>query len=176
MNLAAPTPAQARLFIGLWPDDRLRSALAAHQAAWRWPPGTARVAAEKLHLTLHFLGQVERARVGPLQRSLDAVAAEPFELAWSQCEVWPGGIAVLRLQDAPPLDALQRAIGEPLADQGFTLESRAYKPHLTLARKAKGAVAPAVVDLPAWRVREFVLVESRGAYHLLSRHGLSALA
>jgi hypothetical protein len=32
-----------RLFIALWPDARVRAALAARRDAWQWPPGATPV-------------------------------------------------------------------------------------------------------------------------------------
>jgi 2'-5' RNA ligase len=159
-----------RLFIGLWPDAALREALARYQAAWQWPRGAARVSHERLHLTLHFLGDVATERVPALSLGLDAVALQPFTLQWERPEVWNGGIAVLRPAACEGLHALHGSVGRVLAQQGFALERRGFKPHLTLARKAVGAVPPVEQQLPAWPVRDFVLVASQAGYRVLSRH------
>ena len=47
-----------RLFLALWPDAAERQRLAAAQTAWPWPPQTAPVPPERLHLTLHYLGEI----------------------------------------------------------------------------------------------------------------------
>lgn len=159
-----------RLFVGLWPGDELREALVRCQAAWQWPPGAARVAPQRLHLTLHFLGEVAAERAGPLSQALDGVAVRPFTLGWQPAEVWHGGIAVLRTAPSEGLAALHGAVGQVLVAQGFALEPRAFKPHVTLARKAAGARPPGDWPLPRWTVQDFVLVASRGGYHVLSRH------
>ena len=149
----------ARLFIGLWPDDGVRAALADHQAGWRWPPRAARVARERLHLTLHFLGPVARDRLPALEQALGTVPPARFALRWDGTEVWPGGIAVLRPAPHPALLALHAALGDRLCALGLPLERRAFRPHLTVARKADGAEAapPPAGD---WAVQGFVLVES----------------
>jgi len=76
----APT---ARLFIALMPDDPVRSELAAWRDAWTWPRSAAPVGTAKLHMTLHFLGDVARDRLLDLQESL-IVPIEPFVLRLSQ--------------------------------------------------------------------------------------------
>ncbi len=47
---------------------------------------------------------------------------------------------------------------ENLAALGFERESRAYRPHLTLARRARGVSAE--IRAIKWQVRELSLLES----------------
>lgn len=164
--------ASTRLFIGLWPDDPLREALARHQDDWQWPRGAARVQPEKLHLTLHFLGDVDDALRPALQQALDGVAMAPVSLAWAASQAWGGGLVVLRMHDDPVLDTLHADVGQALQSLGLPVERRSYKPHVTLARKASGAVAPATLPRVPFEARDFVLMASVGGrYEVLSRHG-----
>lgn len=161
----------ARLFVALWPGDAVRELLAAHQAQWQWPRGAARVARDKLHATLHFLGDVPRERIASLQQALPTLAVQPFELGFTTATVWHGGIAVLNTTLPQALADLHADIGRVLQQQGVKLEARAYKPHVTMARKAMGARAPADVPSAAWAVQGFALVESlRGRYAVLPPH------
>ncbi|MES2153412.1 MAG: 2'-5' RNA ligase family protein [Pseudomonadota bacterium] len=57
---------RARLFLALWPGAAVRAQLGERRDDWRWPRAASPVADGRLHLTLHFLGEVERARVAPL--------------------------------------------------------------------------------------------------------------
>lgn len=163
-----------RLFIGLWPEPPLRQALAAQQEAWQWPRQARRVAAEKLHLTLHFLGEVEADRVGPLQAALSTVPVPPLALQWASPAgvMWHGGLAVLLLQPDEPLLALHAALGAVLGAQGLPVQTRRFKPHVTLARRADGAVPAAVAPALPYTAQHVALVASaQGRYTVLSRHG-----
>lgn len=164
-----------RLFIGLWPDPPLRQALAEHQAAWSWPRTARRVVPEKLHMTLHFLGDVEAARVAPLQEALATVSVPPLLLPWAAPALWGGGLAVLLTQPSEALDALHAALAERLLALDLPLEQRRFKPHVTLARRADGALpAPQPPALP-YAAQDFVLVASiQGRYRVLSWHGRAA--
>jgi len=65
-----PTPPRARLFLALWPTPAVRGKLLAWRDAFDWPPGSALVAPEKLHLTLHFIGPVVRERIDEVAEGL----------------------------------------------------------------------------------------------------------
>lgn len=174
-----PNPARAaatvRLFTALWPDERLRGAIAAWQDEWQWPRQAARVKAEGLHLTLHFLGDVAAPRVAEIARGLRA-PAEPFELSLGQGEVWPNGVAVLRPLATPPaLQRLHATLAEAIARLQVPVDPRPYKPHVTLARRAHAARAPQCGPDLAWPVRDgYVLVRSLpagGGYEVIERFG-----
>ena len=169
----ARNPSLWRLFVALWPDAPARDALAAWQRAWTWPPGAALVPSERLHLTLHFLGNVALEQLPALTEGL-RVPFEPFELHFGRAEVWPGGTAVLRPDHtAPALLGLHARLAAALAALGRPLESRRYKAHVTLARRAVGALPPPVPSKFGWRAGAgFVLVRSLpngGGYEVLER-------
>ncbi|HET9643968.1 MAG TPA: RNA 2',3'-cyclic phosphodiesterase [Burkholderiaceae bacterium] len=162
--------AVARLFFGLWPDPPVRHELLALQQRWQWPRGARVTAPEKLHATLHFVGNVERERIAGLTDAMRSVRFERLVMPWESAQVWPGGIAVLEMAVTPSLQTLHEAVAIRLLEQGLTPEARRYRPHVTLARHAKGVVS--APDLPgmAWEADAFVLVESRGGrYEVLER-------
>ena len=164
-------PGIVRLFAALWPDDALREAIVAQRAQWSWPKQAQRVRAERLHLTLHFIGNVASERVDVLQQALRAVDVEALDLALDTAAVWRNGVASL-LPQAPPAELLRlhAASGAALAAAGVELERRPYRPHLTLARRAFGAVAPAAPFALPWRSDAFVLVESGLRYTVIERY------
>lgn len=107
----APAPTD-RLFLALWPDTRLRGALARHADDWRWPRSARRVRTEKLHLTLHFIGEVARSRAFALIAGL-AVPCAPFQLALGRPVNWAHGLAVLEILRPPAaLADLHGALGK----------------------------------------------------------------
>jgi len=154
--------ATQRLFLALWPPAPVRQALLDCQAAWTWPEGAARVPAQRLHLTLHFIGAVPVARVPPVVERM-AVPFEPFELelASGRSRVWPGGIAVLELDAPSALLRLHAALADALRAEGLAVEDRRYRPHVTFARRATGARIPSMAPPIRWAVRDgYALVRS----------------
>lgn len=157
---AESTP--ARLFVALWPDADARAALAAHRDGWRWPATARPIASCDLHATLHFIGDCPRERIAELQAMLAEVATESPTLRGKALELWRGGIAVLTLQAEPRLLLLHERIGVVLVAAGIARETRPFVPHVTLARRAKGAVAPSEPPAITWHATGLALVQSHG--------------
>jgi len=166
----------ARLFLALWPGAAAREALAAWQAAWTWPANALPVPPERLHLTLHFLGDVRRNRLAELGQGLASVPFSAFDLSLSRAAVWPHPDLAVLLPDAMPPRLLQlhQALRAALQALGVRTDDRAFRPHMTLARRAQGATPPAEAPQVRWRVREFTLVDSRpeggGKYRVVQRY------
>jgi 2'-5' RNA ligase len=170
-----PTDREWRLFIALWPDAGTRDAVAAWRREWHWPAHSALVRPERLHVTLHFLGDVAVERVPELVRSVQ-VPFHPFGLELGHGEVWPNGVAVLQPERIPaPLAHLQDALGDALARLALPVETRPYRPHITLARRARGANVPPQGPGLHWRIDDgYVLVRSLpggNGYQVLQRFG-----
>lgn len=154
----------------------MRSAIAQWQLQWTWPERAAVVGPEKLHITLHFLGDVAPQRVRDLQYVLKTVPTPAFELRLTRQEIWQQGIAVLRPENLPvQLRGLHGRIGLALADIGVPAEARPYRPHVTLARRAAGATPPTQLPDLRWHAASgFVLVQTLGGgrgYEVLQRFG-----
>jgi 2'-5' RNA ligase len=160
MPTDAPPSDSARLFVGLWPPDDIREAVLRHAERWTWPRGARRVRGDKVHMTLHFLGDVPRERIPALAQAL-TVPHAPFRLRLQRGAVWPGGIAVLEPDVVPPeLPELHATLGEALRRVGITPERRPYRAHLTLARRAQRALPPAEPAGIEWPVDGYLLMES----------------
>ncbi|MCU0968687.1 MAG: RNA 2',3'-cyclic phosphodiesterase [Rubrivivax sp.] len=159
MRHGAAEPA-ARLFVACWPGPATRRAIVDWRDLWRWPGGTRPVPDAQLHLTLHFIGAVPRARVPEVAEGLQ-MRFEGFVVGGGSAEVWRGGVAVLRLAEEPPaLRALHEALGRAIDSLGLPVERRRFTPHVTLARHAAGAWAPQAPAALTWPVRGYRLVES----------------
>lgn len=171
---AAPPRDPARLFLALWPDAPARRALHAWQQALRWPPDARLTAPPHLHLTLHFIGNVPRARLPELASSL-VQPFTPFDWVLDDFAVWHHGIAVLQPSGEVPaaLVELHAGLADALHSLALPVETRPFRPHVTLARHGSGAALPdgAIAPPPVhWRVHEgYVLAESAGGYHVLQR-------
>lgn len=168
---AATSPAPfARLFLALWPGPAALRALSAWQARWVWPPGATIVAGERLHLTLHFIGPVPTARLPELAHGL-ALPLRRFELAFGRAELWPRGLAVLCPGTVPDgLTALHAELQVALQRLALPVQARTFRPHVTLARKAAGALPPDAGPALRWSVRRYALVQSLGGYRMLVRY------
>ena len=136
----------------------LQEALAARDSAVRL------VAAENLHLTLHFLGDTADDTIASLRRamhralsgfeSFDALArgAGCFPSPRKPRVFWAG------VEDpSGKLAQIHASLAGELAALDFELDSRAFSPHITLAharkRADRGALVSAAADLAAQRRR-----------------------
>ena len=160
-----------RLFLALWPDPAIRHALRERRDAWTWPRGASPVHADKLHVTLHFLGEVPSERVPELRQGF-AVPFTPFTLSIGLPKLWPHGIAVLEPHTEPPaLLELHAKLSNALVALGLQPEARAYRPHVTLARRAGHAIVPPQSAPLTWQVDGYALVESNGGnYTVLEQY------
>ncbi len=169
-----------RLFLALWPGPRTRAALAACRDGWHWPPGARPVATDRLHLTLHFIGAVPRPRLPALVEGLQ-LPCPRFALEFGHAELWPRGTAVLRPLDEPPaLPELHARLGAALRRLELPVEARAFRPHVTLARRAAGARPGPPPPRLRWPVQSYALVQSLpgppGGYRVLCRYAAALRA
>ncbi|MDO9313118.1 MAG: RNA 2',3'-cyclic phosphodiesterase [Burkholderiaceae bacterium] len=152
----------ARLFVALWPPAELAAALCARYDATCGPDSMRTEAAERLHLTLHFIGDVQRSRLPELQSAL-CVPFDSFELRIGACERWPGGLVVARPDAVPPaLTDLHAALRKVLDALGLRTDDRPFRPHITLARRDAGPwpAQPQAAEPLRWPVRHYLLAES----------------
>jgi 2'-5' RNA ligase len=103
--------------------------------------GVRWVAPDNLHLTLKFLGEVERTRLPEVEEALEASRAGrgPFPVTLTGTGVFPprGRPRVVWLdvtEGGPELTALQGGVERALAPLGFPPEGRPFTPHLTVGR------------------------------------------
>ena len=138
-----------RLFIAVDPDATARAAISASVARLREHAecrqgGLSRsvswVPEGNLHLTVHFLGEVEDARVPGLQSSLARpLGIEPADVGFGDWGVFPshGSPRVVWIGVTDGLSSLERAhalLKERLAELGVGFEARRFSAHLTVGR------------------------------------------
>ncbi len=157
-------PPALRLFFALWPDAALRARLVAHAARWRLAPPARATRPEQLHLTLLFMDRVPPSALDSLCAIGAAVAARTarFEFTLDAARVWPGGgIAHLAPHQPPPaLLALHAALRDAVVAAALPCDRRAFSAHVTLARRADPAAAPAAVAPLPWPAARLSLVQS----------------
>lgn len=155
----APRPDRHRVFFALWPDAATRSALVRATRAVVQASGGRPIAKERMHLTVAFLGELTGAGLAAA-RAAAPIEVGAFELVLDAVGVWPESKILWLAPQAPPdaLETLEIELWARLAGQGFAAEDRVYRPHITLARRARAVEAE--VEPVSWPVRELCLVES----------------
>jgi 2'-5' RNA ligase len=155
------TESTRRLFFALWPDEDTRAAIAA-LAREKIHKQARRVAAENLHITLAFPGNVTAGVQACLEAAAGRLSGTPFELAIDRLGHWQGPriIWAAPAQTPPGLWSLAAALREVLATCGLEPEKRPYQAHITLARKASKALTVTRIAPIPWSIRQFCLVQS----------------
>lgn len=150
-----------RLFFALWPQKK--EAQAVHTLARRQLAGLdcKPVPIERLHLTLLFLGNVSSERLQEVEAAA-TVNGSAFTLELDHIGYWRRAkVAWLGPSQAPEaLEVLAQDLRDALGATGLELETRPFRPHVTLARKLARPVASGSVECLAWQVNEFALVRS----------------
>lgn len=170
-----------RLFFALWPDEGVRRALARWQRQ-HLPPDVRPTHVADLHLTLHFLGQVEEDCVEPLLALGRRQRVGAFELVLDRVGWWSGPRVFWVAPGEVPaaLARMHEAVGQELEALDFTLDPRPFAPHVTLARKVRGMPDGLTFRPLRWFVKEWALLESRAGerplYHPLARWPLQVPA
>lgn len=145
-----------RLFLALRiPDaecERIQAAtlpIREHGIPVEWLP------AERFHLTLKFLGDVRGDRVSGLEKAVARVAGatRAFPLVLQGFGAFPTirqpKVLWLGADPTPALRCLKQDLEWGLASHGFERETRAFHPHVTLARSRDGEGAGAFRGLDA---------------------------
>jgi RNA 2',3'-cyclic 3'-phosphodiesterase len=152
-----------RLFFALWPRPQIVQRI--EEQARRIPlEGRARrVPARNVHLTLAFIGEVPSTRAAAIMDVADRITGARFELELNQIETLPGSNVLCMTTDRTPptLAALAEELRSGLREQGFRMEDRAFRAHVTLARDMRRRQPVMRIPSLRWQVREFVLVESQ---------------
>lgn len=174
-----------RLFVALRPPPEIRRQLLATMEGVegaRWQDD------EQLHLTLRFIGTVERPLAEDIATALGTVHAPAVSLQLSgvgrfdrkgrTTTLWAG----VRPHDA--VAALHRKVDQALARVGVARDGRAFHPHITLARANAGtgptdgflarhaALASAPFTLGHMLLFESTLTREAARYEAVARYPL----
>jgi 2'-5' RNA ligase len=165
----------------------IRSAVPEAHASWSRPENT--------HLTLKFFGNVQQSRISRISTAADRAVkqAVPFNVLIGGTGTFPGPsrarVLWIGVKDTDrKLVDLQQRVEKECAEEGFEEESRAFRPHLTIARvrrpECSQTLAQAHLDTKfediVVEVKELILfrseLSSQGSkYTPLSRHALKVL-
>jgi 2'-5' RNA ligase len=170
-----------RLFVAIRPPaairERLLGIMGAVQNA-RWQDDS------QLHLTLRFIGEVDRHHAEDVAAALASVRHQPFQVSLSgvgsfgkrgKGALWAG----LAPQDE--LKSLHKKVDQACLRAGIGPDNRAYHPHITIARLGR-TVGPVEPFIERWAglssvpfpVDSLCLYESRlgseGASYTIAEH------
>jgi 2'-5' RNA ligase len=166
--------AMHRLFVAIRPPEHIRDLLIDamdDSPDFRWQDD------EQLHLTLRFIGEVDRPVAEDLAGALAGIRADRFSLRMNgvgRFEQRNSGALWAGVEPKEPVAALAAKVERACQQAGLEPEHRAFHPHITLARW-KGRRSREVADFlerkrdlssEPFEVDGFILFESR-----LSRHG-----
>jgi 2'-5' RNA ligase len=158
----AASPDTARLFFAAWPAPDIQQALGKLALDLKPGCGGRAIPSRNIHLTLAFLGDVERARLPGIEALASRMTAARFELVLDRVQYWRHNhivwAGVTNCPAAAP--ALAGKLESALAGEGFRFERRPYVPHVTLLRDARQAPGEAAVPAISWPVTRYVLMES----------------
>lgn len=175
-----------RLFVAIRPPKPVRDQLLGVMggvAGVRWQSD------DQLHLTLRFIGEVDRHQGEDVAAALGAIGQPRFEIALNGLglfesrgqpeSVWAG------VAPPEPLRDLHKKVDQACVRAGLAPERRAYRPHITLARLRRGAgdvaglmqSAGGIASAP-FAIDHFALFESEltpqgSIYSLIERYALS---
>ncbi len=146
-----------RLFVALRPPPPIRDALLDLETDIddaRWQDE------EQLHLTLRFIGEVERARAEDLAAALDRLQAPAPTVRLAGVGAFGGrgrsGQLWAGLHPRDPLATLHRKVDRLCLRAGLLPERRAFTPHITVARLPR-RVAVGGPEVTRWLQRHATL-------------------
>jgi 2'-5' RNA ligase len=163
-----------RLFVAIRPPEPVRDLLI---DAMDDSPDLRWVGDEQLHLTLRFIGEVERPMANDIADALSVIRYPELELRIAgvgHFERRNGGALWAGVEPKKPVAELASKVDRACVSAGLEPERRAFHPHITLARWKGGDSRAALkflrrhselTGLP-FMVNGFTLFESH-----LSRHG-----
>ncbi len=163
-----------RVFFAIWPNAEVAACLHTIAQQQHAHLGGRVTRLDTLHATLVFIGNVAPDRLPDLLAAAEAVDVPAFQLVLDQAGCWRHNhIAYLGMKQVPTaLQTLHLALAVGVRSAGFTIETRAYFPHVTLLRKAacgemvcadpesENEMENPVHKPVIWSVRDFVLVKS----------------
>ncbi len=174
-----------RLFVAIRPPRHIREQLLGLMGGVpnaRWQED------DQLHLTVRFIGEVDRHQAEDIAAALGSVRQQPFEVALAgvgsfakrgKGALWAG------VEPQSELKSLHKKVDQACLRVGVPPDNRAYHPHITIARlgRSAGPVEPFIhrwagLSSAPFPVDSLCLFESRlgsegAAYSVAERYPLA---
>lgn len=175
-----------RLFVAIRPPpairEKLRAIMGGIEGA-RWQTDA------QMHLTLRFIGEVDRHRAEDIAAALGSVGGPPIDLTLNAVGMFErrGRVDALWAGVTPhdALRALHNKVDRACLAVGVPPDRRAYLPHITLARLNRSSGPPdeflslnAGLSSAPFTIGQFGLFESElgregAVYHIVERYSLN---
>ena len=132
-----------RAFVALDLDDALRDAAVRIRDRLERSPASPKKprfsSAEKLHVTLKFLGDIDESQAQSIAHAIEPLAQRKAPvLAWKELDAFPSKtkarVIILAMDDDGALGPLATALEDHAEALGIDREERPYRAHVTLAR------------------------------------------
>lgn len=167
---------KVRTFICVEIPFEIRRELSAFQDGLKSVGGDIKwVRPESIHLTLKFLGDVDKTRIGDLAELIRNSIQEfkPFPASFGHTGTFPNSrrpnvIWVGVIDGKESLQMIAHRLNQSLIDMGFEEEKRKYHPHLTIGRVRSMRKIRETIELLSsvplreygFQVQELVLMKS----------------
>ena len=153
-----------RLFIALlFPQNTVEELVSCRDALHNEALSGSFVPMDNLHLTMEFLGECSSKEYALIKEAMDSLSFESFSIKMDRLGFFSrpdGDIWWVGAEEEPALMEMQRSLHSLLADEGFHLEKRRYRPHITLGRRVATAARPGRIEPIEAEVRSVSLMLS----------------
>jgi len=174
-----------RLFFALWPTSSISTSIKSNTTRLKKTVKGKFVTPENWHITLAFLGNVDKRTKDCLINKAAQLQCAAFELEFENVMYFKKThILSYGVHQKTDLTKLNFLVDECKRVQhvcGLKSEGREFKPHITVARKVKELNDGLIIDPILWQANEFVLVRSElleqgSVYNVLERWPLKVSA
>ncbi|HAO25927.1 MULTISPECIES: RNA 2',3'-cyclic phosphodiesterase [unclassified Methylophaga] len=150
-----------RYFFALSPD--LNSRMQIQHIMKRLPddPSLKLQTTDNLHQTLLFLGQLDQQQINALLKHVDSIRCPAIDMQFDLVSYWetPGIFCLTSRTPRAVLFDLVSKLEQIAREAEIKVDERPYQPHITLARKASGAVSVPIAPV-CFKAEQLVLMKS----------------
>lgn len=129
-----------RLFVAINFNDQSKATIASIQSKLMQYAKGSYTPPENIHLTLVFLGEISPKKIIFIKQAMNQIIVEQVKIQFSHTGFFKrneGDIWWIGLQQNDKLIKLQKDLRIALIKQGFNIEERFFKPHITLGRRIR---------------------------------------
>ena len=128
-----------RLFIAINLSDEIKESLMSIQDTMRtYGIRGNEIVPENMHLTLAFIGDYDDPDY--VKNVVESIEIRPFEMSLSGIGAF-GDLWWVGTNNSAPLMAVSRRLRRALAEAGIPFDRKKFSPHITIIRRARGALS-----------------------------------